>query len=203
MPKRRLRKSSATSAQCIASGDGDLLKEMCPCRNRVLDTDAWREVFAALYSGDRKQRRRAAHAVATLLQKAQESQKWRTVLQHFSAEIEAAERDPVVYSALVAQVGHQAGHARTLKGDATNTFRRQRRVLDLSSAAELANWLNGELGLEKHRGVSRNHPGVDRLWRWLLHRTEFQNRRRVSTDELRAKARQWLPEHFERLRSAG
>ena len=202
MPKGRLRNPSVDDAGFDA-GDLDFLREVCPCRNRVLDLEVWREVFATLRSGDRKQRHRAAHAVATLLEKGQASAKWREVVRHFAEEIEAVQEDPVAFGELVGQVGHQAGHARNLRGSATNTFRQQRRILGLASAEELVEWINGELGLRKSEGVSAKHAGVDRLWRWLSHRTQFQRRRRVSEAELRARAMQWLPEHADRLLNAG
>jgi hypothetical protein len=178
--------------------------ELCPCRNRVLDVDVWREVFRTARKGDHRARERAADAIATMLHKVQTSPKWRELLKELDSELEITVRDHKAYRHLIGQITHQAGHARTLKGTGIKTLRHQRRVLDLTSPQQLATWVSNHLGLEKHEGISKRDPGVDRLWRWVTHLTEFQKRRRsINENELLQKAAQWLPRHFDSLMRAG
>ncbi len=66
-----------------------------------------------------------------------------------------------------------------------------------TSPAELAAWINSLLGLKHYKGVSRRHPGVDRLSRWVVNRLATQPRSKINRGELLQKARQWLPEFFE------
>ncbi len=65
-----------------------------------------------------------------------------------------------------------------------------------SSPEELAAWINRLLGLKTHEGVSRRHPGIDRLSRWMVNRLTSGAGNKVSTEELLQKAHQWLPEYF-------
>ena len=62
---------------------------------------------------------------------------------------------------------------------------------------ELARWLNGILHLKPHKGVGRNHPGIDRLSRWIAHRLACEPRCRLRPTILLALAKRWLPEFFE------
>ena len=120
MPKQRLKKRSKDVVSALASGDRQLLDELCPCRNRVLDADVWREVFRTAREGDQRIRKRAAHAIATLLQKSQTSQKWRELLNTVKPEFERTVQDRNAYTHLIGQITHQAGHAHTLKGSQTH-----------------------------------------------------------------------------------
>ncbi len=62
---------------------------------------------------------------------------------------------------------------------------------------ELASWINSLLRLKLHRGVSPRHPGIERLSRWAANR--LNDRGHAETTELLGRARQWLPEYFERF----
>lgn len=205
MSRDRLRRYSA--ADIVASINAaksdtrcDVLQELCPCRNQVYDIDVWREIFRAAREGSRRTRKRAAHAIATLLQKSQTSARWRDLLQRLDAELEGLMERPDCAGPLLGQIAHQAGHAHTLRGSPVQTYRYQRRALDLSSREALTDWVNTKLGLRRHTGVSPAHPGMDRLFRWQSHRSTFQLRRRTDEAELLAKAEQWLPAYFERAR---
>ncbi len=206
MSKDRFKRQSA--ADIVASINGarsdarcDVLRELCPCRNHIYDVDVWREIFRAARDGNRRTRDRAAHTIATLLQKSQASARWRDLLQRLDADLERLMEKPDRASPLLGQIAHQAGNARTLRGSPVQTYRYQRRALDLTSREALTDWVNAKLGLRKHVGVSSAHPGLDRLFRWLSHRTTFQLRRRTDEAELLAKAEQWLPAYFERARN--
>ncbi len=206
MSKRRVNRYSA--AQITASINGakseqrcDVLRELCPCRNHVYDIEVWREIFRAGREGNLRTRHRAAHAIATLLQKSQTSRRWRHLLQRLDADLEQLMERPETAREVLGQIGHQAGHARTLRGSPIQTYRYQRRVLDLASREALTDWVNAKLGLHESAGVSPSHPGLDRLWRWVQHRATFQLRRRPNESELLAKAEQWLPAYFKRART--
>ena len=202
MARKKLRNYTAhqlvDSLACERSDEGtDILKELCPCRNRVVDPKVWHEVFLKAREGSQRERHQAIHAIATLLQKAQSSPPWRKLMRELEDDLDQVMAHPVASGMLVGEVAHQARHAKRRKGSARETFRRQRRAMDLTSRRDLAAWANATLGLRKHSGVPANHPGIDRLWRWLSHRVAFQARRRTAEEELLRKASQWLPEFFQ------
>lgn len=62
---------------------------------------------------------------------------------------------------------------------------------------DLAVWVNDLLGLKSYKGVSRRHPGVERMSKWVLNRLATQPGMPVRPKELLDKARRWLPEFFE------
>ncbi|MFQ6043253.1 MAG: HEAT repeat domain-containing protein [Candidatus Poribacteria bacterium] len=66
----------------------------------------------------------------------------------------------------------------------------------LSSPEELAAWVNRLLGLKPYEGVSRRHPGINRLSRWMVNRLTSGTGSKIDTEELLLKAHQWLPEFF-------
>ncbi len=66
-----------------------------------------------------------------------------------------------------------------------------------STPEELAAWVNQLLRLKPHKGVSRRHPGINRLSHWVENRLATQNRSIIRKTEMLDKARQWLPEYFE------
>jgi len=66
-----------------------------------------------------------------------------------------------------------------------------------SSPAELAAWINQLLRLKPHKGVSKRHPGIDRLSRWVANRFAANPRCTVRHTELLDMARRWLPEYFD------
>jgi len=61
----------------------------------------------------------------------------------------------------------------------------------------LARWVNDLLGLKPHKGVSRRHPGIQRLALWVNNRLAQNQDAQVNEQELLAVACQWLPEYFE------
>jgi len=65
-----------------------------------------------------------------------------------------------------------------------------------SSPEELAQWVNHVLGLKRHKGAGRRHPGILRLSSWVVNRLA-QTHGKIRVTELLGKARQWLPEFFE------
>jgi len=66
-----------------------------------------------------------------------------------------------------------------------------------SSPEELVAWLNRLLGLKSHEGISRRHPGVERLSDWMANRLNSgTGGSKIRTGELLQKVRQWLPDFF-------
>ena len=66
-----------------------------------------------------------------------------------------------------------------------------------SSPRDLADWINGVLGLKSYKGVGRRHAGIERLSRWVVNRVRSQPNSRIRPSELLHMARQWMPEFFE------
>jgi len=78
-----------------------------------------------------------------------------------------------------------------------STVLRSHSILELGSSPELlAAWINRLLGLEPHEGVSRKHPGIGQLSRWIANRLTSGIGGNINTGELLQKARQWLPKYF-------
>lgn len=76
--------------------------------------------------------------------------------------------------------------------------RRSSLYLDLpEEEAGLAAWLNRVLELKPHKGVSRRHPGVLRLARWIQNRIAQNPEGEIAESELAELAARWLPEFFE------
>jgi hypothetical protein len=61
---------------------------------------------------------------------------------------------------------------------------------------DLAAWANRVLGLKSYKGVPQTHPGLLRLSRWVVNRTQGTWNRGIRRTELLHMARQWLPEFF-------
>ena len=185
-----------------ALGDGDnetrcgALRDVCPCRNsRVRDLAVWRAVFDKAMHGGKRERNRAAHAIGTLTEKAEDSAEWRELLHHLRDELDALMQNTRASRPILGQMKRH-GHAH--KGAARKNYRRRRRLLDLATTAELAEWVNQRLNLVGQQRVSTNDPGLRRLHRWLRHRFQFQPQRRTEETELLAKARRYLPHLFGR-----
>ncbi len=198
MSKRRLVKAEVIEA-LDASGNQqcDVLTLLCPCRNQVRDLAVWHEVFRWARAGGSRARHRACHAIATLMQRAQGSTRWRQLLQSMDNDLSRLWSDPRASTMLVGQVEHNASHARRLRKSPAALYRYQRRVLDLATPRELAAWVNEQAGLRPHEGVSPKHPGIQRLARWLEHRVTFHDHRKTDAEEILDKAQRWLPEFLQ------
>ena len=69
----------------------------------------------------------------------------------------------------------------------------------LASPAALAQWVNHQLGLYSHNGVSQNHWGVVRLAHWMDNRMRSGTGNRIDQQEFFEKGRQWLPAFFDKI----
>ena len=176
----------------------DALRDCCPCRTGNLrDFEVWRAVFDKALHGNLRERDRATHAIGTLTEKAVENPAWRDVLRNFKTELDALRRDRRAARLLLGQM-KKHGHAH--RGAAAQGYRRRRKVLDLATPDELAAWVNDRLQLADPDRVTGNHPGVQRLARWMAHRVVGQPERRTSEAELATRAARYLPQLFEEYR---
>ena len=71
-----------------------------------------------------------------------------------------------------------------------------------TSPAELAKWVSRVVGVKPHRGPPSNHPGIERLSRWVNRRLSSEPRRKLPPTELLELATRWLPECFADVRVA-
>ncbi len=171
-----------------------VMRNICPCRSHVLDMPLWRKVFQAAHEPRTRVKAPAIHAIATLLRLAKKSQRWRAILKELSAELDAVFSDPEACRLLRQQIQHDAKSADGLTPAAH--CKKLKRIVELNTPHELADWVNERLGLRLPEGVNPRHPGLIRLWRWHHHRITFQPERGTDPNEFLKKAQQWLPEYF-------
>jgi len=171
-----------------------VLQEVCPCRNDVQDRSVWARVFEAAHESG-KGRVRAIHAIATLLNHAKKSTRWRAVMKDFEEELDAVMADPDACRLLRLQVQHDP----KAQGDLTpaGQAKRLRRTVALSRPEEITDWLNGLLGRDRSNGIHPGHPGLVRLWKWHQNRITMEPNRKTKTEEVLVKAEQFLPEFFQ------
>lgn len=170
------------------------LRALCPCRNsRVQDLAVWRAVFDKARHGGIRERRRAAHAIGTLSEKAAKSSEWHALLRALRPELDALMGDTRASRQLL---GTMKRHGHAHRGAAMQNYRRHRQRLELATEAELAAWLNDALGLAAEQAIAPSEPGVARLKGWLAHRIACQPNRKTKDAELLRRARRYLPQAF-------
>ena len=69
----------------------------------------------------------------------------------------------------------------------------------LACPVALAQWINRQLGLYSHNGVSQNHWGVVRLAHWMNNRMQSGTGNRIDRQAFFTKGKQWLPTCFDRM----
>ena len=69
----------------------------------------------------------------------------------------------------------------------------------LACPAALAQWVNHQLGLYPHNGVSQNHWGIVRLAHWMDNRMRSGTGKHIDRQEFFAKGKQWLPAFFDKI----
>lgn len=175
--------SGNTKSRC------NTLRNVCPCRNNQRDIGVWREVFRKAAEGSMNERNQAAHAIGTLLQKAQRSAQWRDVVHRLERDLDAVMADERA-SRLV--LGQMKRHGHAHRGAAAQSYRRHRKAVEIRTPDELAKWANDRLSLTGSRRVTGNHPGLHRLWRWISHRIKFQPNRKTRDQEIVEKAEHFL-----------
>ncbi len=172
-----------------------ILKALCPCRNgNTLDVDTWRSIVRICTNGSLKERNSAAHAIGTLLAKAEHSKKWRKLAQEIAPDIHDLMDDTRASRSLL---GTLKKHGHATKGTARKNYRRSIKSLkEQQTPQQLASWLNKKLLLDHRHRIDATHPGIQRLALWNERRRKFQPNRRTSETEILAQARQLLPTFF-------
>ena len=69
----------------------------------------------------------------------------------------------------------------------------------LACPIALAKWINHQLELYPHNGVSQNHWGIVRLAHWMNNRMKSGTGNRIDWQEFVEKGRQWLPAFFDKI----
>jgi isopropylmalate/homocitrate/citramalate synthase len=69
-------------------------------------------------------------------------------------------------------------------------------ITDKSGLAGVAQWINSHLGLADDKKVDKRHPAVAKIYKWVT--TQYENGRltSISSDEMLALTKRYLPEHF-------
>lgn len=172
-----------------------MLKSLCPCRNgNTLDVETWRSMVRICTNGSLKERNSAAHAIGTLLTKAEHSKKWRKVALEIAPDIHDLMDDSRASRSLL---GTLKKHGHATKGTARKNYRRSIKSLNEQQTPQhLASWLNRKLLLDRRHRIEATHSGVQRLALWIERRRKFQPNRRTSEAEILTQARQLLPTFF-------
>ncbi|MBI5755354.1 MAG: histone-lysine N-methyltransferase [Nitrospirae bacterium] len=69
-------------------------------------------------------------------------------------------------------------------------------ITDKSGVAGIAYWVNSHLGLEDDRKVDKKHPGIEKIYRWVMEQYEMGRLTAISSDEMFTQAKKHLPEYF-------
>ena len=194
MPPQKISELIRLLEEGTSDQRSNVMRSICPCRSHVLDKDIWKIVFQAAHQRGKRVRGGAVHAIATLLQRAKKSRRWRSLLRELSNELDQVLSDPEACKILRQGMQHDAEVAGGLTPAAH--CRNLRRFVELTTPDELADWLNDLLGQRPPGGVHPSHPGLIRLWRWQMHRITFQPERDTDPREFLRKAERWLPEFF-------
>ena len=194
MPPQKISELIRLLEEGTSDQRSNVMRSICPCRSHVLDKDIWKIVFQAAHQRGKRVRGGAVHAIATLLQRAKKSRRWRSLLRELSNELDQVLSDPEACKILRQGMQHDAEVAGGLTPAAH--CRKLRRFVELTTPGELAEWLNDLLGQRPPGGVHPSHPGLIRLWRWQMHRITFQPERDTDPREFLRKAERWLPEFF-------
>jgi citrate (Re)-synthase len=69
-------------------------------------------------------------------------------------------------------------------------------ITDKSGTAGIVHWLNMHLGLTGPKMISKNHPGVHRIYKWVMKQYEEGRVTSMSYQEMIRVSRKHLPEYF-------
>lgn len=69
-------------------------------------------------------------------------------------------------------------------------------ITDKSGIAGIAYWVNSHLALEDENKIDKKHPGIGRIFKWVTEQYEAGRLTAISSDEMYAVARKYLPEYF-------
>lgn len=82
--------------------------------------------------------------------------------------------------------------------DTTKILKRPMGVIitDKSGIAGITHWINSHLGLEGERRIDKRHPGLAKIYKWVMAQYEQGRTTSISNEELLEKAKKHLPEYF-------
>ena len=69
-------------------------------------------------------------------------------------------------------------------------------ITDKSGLAGIAHWVNQRLALEGDKRVDKRHPGVSKIYKWVMDQYEGGRLTSISHGEMERQARRHLPEYF-------
>jgi hypothetical protein len=69
-------------------------------------------------------------------------------------------------------------------------------ITDKSGKAGIAYWINTHFGLTGENVIDKRHPGISRINKWIMDEYEDGRVTTISTEELEARVRKYLPELF-------
>ena len=69
-------------------------------------------------------------------------------------------------------------------------------ITDKSGLAGIAHWVNSHLMLSGDKGVDKRHPGVAKIYKWVMDQYEEGRVTSISHGEMERLARKYLPEFF-------
>ena len=69
-------------------------------------------------------------------------------------------------------------------------------ITDKSGIAGIAYWVNGHLELNFNDPVDKKHPGVAKIYKWVMEQYEAGRLTAISSDEMYAQSKKYLPEYF-------
>lgn len=69
-------------------------------------------------------------------------------------------------------------------------------ITDKSGQAGIAFWINSYLGLKGEKRIEKTHPGIDKIYKWVMEQYEAGRVTAISHEELLEQAKIHLPEYF-------
>jgi isopropylmalate/homocitrate/citramalate synthase len=69
-------------------------------------------------------------------------------------------------------------------------------ITDKSGTAGIVHWLNKHLNLTGPKMISKNHPGVHKIYKWVMRQYEEGRVTSLSSQEMMRVSRKYLPEYF-------
>ncbi|SEM60555.1 Isopropylmalate/homocitrate/citramalate synthases [Syntrophus gentianae] len=69
-------------------------------------------------------------------------------------------------------------------------------IADKSGKAGIAYWINSHFGLTGANAIDKRHPGISRINKWINEEYEDGRMTTISSEEMEAKVRKYLPELF-------
>ena len=69
-------------------------------------------------------------------------------------------------------------------------------ITDKSGIAGIAYWVNSHLGLEGDQKVDKKHPGIEKIYKWVMEQYEKGRLTTISSDEIYVQTKKHLSEYF-------